>query len=94
MKRHGLFLLLLTSFLVLSALVGAVELPKMQVRLFFDSPEELTQIRSLNLDETYYGNGYIDIVTDKYELDSLRTLGLKTETIHEDLTAFLQSEAA
>ena len=91
MRKHVLFLMLLTSLLLLSALSGAAELTPMQVRLFFDSPHELDRIRELQLDETYHGAGYIDIVTDKYELDSLRKLDFKTETIHENLTEFLQS---
>ncbi|MFZ5979269.1 MAG: M14 family zinc carboxypeptidase [Candidatus Zixiibacteriota bacterium] len=91
MRKHGLFLLLLTSLIILPVFLSAAEAPKMQVRLFYDALHELDRIRSLQLDETYHGAGYIDIVTDKYELDSLKMLGLKTETIHENLTEFLQS---
>ncbi len=91
MKKTVLISLLFTFLLSLTINLYARDLPPIQVRLFFDSESERLQIRNLQLDETYHGLRFIDIVTDKYELDYIKSLGIKTETIHEDLTAFLKS---
>ncbi|MBN1211127.1 MAG: immune inhibitor A [candidate division Zixibacteria bacterium] len=43
------------------------------------------------MDEIYHGFGFVDIVTNKIELDQINALGIKNETIHADFTEFLQS---
>ena len=82
---------LLCSIIIFFANAAAADLPAMQVRLFYDTGEELTSVRSLQLDEIFHTDRYIDIITDKYELDDLISRGWRTEIIHENLTEFYRS---
>jgi len=80
-----------TGIIVLISLFSvltAADIPYMQVRIFIDSKADWVQVRSLHLDEVWQGDNYIDIVTNKIQLDELKDLGLRTETIHSDLKAF------
>ncbi|MFZ5981118.1 MAG: M14 family zinc carboxypeptidase, partial [Candidatus Zixiibacteriota bacterium] len=80
-----------TGFFVLISLFGvlaAAELPCMQVRIFIDTKADWLQIKNLHLDEVWQGDDYIDVVTDKLELETITGLGLRTETIHPDLKSF------
>jgi len=64
-------------------------------RIHLTEKSQMKQIQSLNLDIAYVKYGqYIDIVTDKEEVDYLRSLGYDVEIVHEDLVAFYQSRLA
>jgi len=65
-------------------------------RIHLTEKSQMKQIQSLNLDIAYVKYGqYIDIVTDKGEVDYLRSfLGYDVEIVHEDLVAFYQSRLA
>ena len=91
MKKLILTGLILTLSLILTINLYARDLTAMQVRLFYDNDAELYEIRKLQLDEIYHGFGFVDIVTDKIELDQIKALGIENETIHADFTKFLQS---
>ncbi len=79
---------LLTIFILPT--VSAAEI-YMQARIFFDSPTQIDQLKSMHLDRIWQGIDYIEIITDKVELAELEGLGFKTEIVHEDLTAFYKS---
>jgi hypothetical protein len=62
-----------------------------QVRVFFDSPERLVDLRSMHLDEVWVAPGYIEIIADSGGIARLNTLGYKTEIVHDDICAFYSS---
>ncbi|MBN1211637.1 MAG: immune inhibitor A [candidate division Zixibacteria bacterium] len=76
---------------LLASLVFAASIPKSQIRIFIDSKEDWLKIKSLHLDEVWQGDNYIDIITDKLELDEIKAQGLRTETVHENITAYYQT---
>ncbi len=64
----------------------------MQARIHLAFKAQMKEIFKLNLDVAYVKYGqYIDIVTDREEVDQLRSSGYEVEIVHEDLVAFYQS---
>lgn len=64
----------------------------MQARIHLAFKAQMREIFKLNLDIAYVKYGqYIDIITDREEVDQLRSLGYELEIVHEDLVAFYQS---
>jgi len=91
MKR-AFFILPLILILVLSVGVYADTVENnMLVRVFFSTQDELLTIKYRHMDEVYYGDNYIDVITNKLELDELKAMGLKTETMQADFKSFLLS---
>ncbi|MDD3732651.1 MAG: M14 family zinc carboxypeptidase, partial [candidate division Zixibacteria bacterium] len=91
MKSYKYTVFTVLFCLLFLGLLSADILPKMKVRIFIDSKEDYHKVKNLDLDEIWYGRDYIDVVTDKYELDKILAQQLRTETIHKDLSAFYRS---
>jgi len=62
-----------------------------QAKVFFENRDQLTRLFALNLDQVEYGDDYLEIVTNPAEIEELQSLGYRTEVVHEDITAFLQT---
>jgi len=77
--------------ILLANLLSAAAVPKSQIRIFIDSKEDWHKVKSLHLDEVWHGDNYIDIITNKLELDEIKAQGLRTETVHEDITLYYQT---
>ncbi len=88
-KSHLLQLLILLILLAGAAL--AKQPAYMQVKVYYDTPEELTQLQSMHLDIVQTKENYLDIVTFQDNLDEIILNGFENEIIHEDLTKFYQS---
>jgi len=83
---------ILCLVLFLSAISGSASDDQvMQARIYIDSKADWLQLSKMGLDRVWTGRDYIEIVTDKIELDKLEAMGFKTEAIYPDLTAYLQS---
>jgi hypothetical protein len=66
--------------------------PVMQARIHLTDKAQMREVFRLNLDVAYVKYGqYIDIVTDKEEVNRLRSWGYDVEVVHDDLVAFYQS---
>ncbi len=65
-----------------------------QARIFYDTKSELQSLLSMNLDEVWSEPGYIEIITDTRQLDSIIALGYKTNIVIENLKAHYQSRLA
>jgi hypothetical protein len=64
----------------------------MLARIHLAEKSQMREIQSLHLDIAYMKYGqYMDIVTDREEVNYLRSLGYDVEIVHEDLVAFYQS---
>ncbi len=66
----------------------------MQVKIFYETKSDVLQIKSLQLDEITSTDSYIEVITNNEELFLIQSLGLQTETVHEDVTKFYQSRMA
>jgi hypothetical protein len=65
--------------------------PTIQARVYYDSKDTWFKLRHMHLDKVWDGNGYIEIITDRAELDEIGALGFKTEIVHPDLPQFFRS---
>jgi len=64
----------------------------MQARIYPADKAQVREIFKLNLDIAYVAYGqYIDIITDKAEVDQLRSSGYNVQIVHDDVVAFYQS---
>jgi hypothetical protein len=63
----------------------------MQARIYFDSKEQLVQLRNMNLDIALSGDNFFEIITDPQEYEQLQGLGFRTEMVNSDLVEFYQS---
>jgi len=72
----------------------AADNPYIQAKIYFDTKIEWAQLRAMHLDQVSAGDGYVEIVTNRTELDELEALGFKTEIVHPDLAAFFRSRLA
>jgi len=81
-------LFIMSALVALSVTAFATQ---MQVRIYIDDPKQLLDVRQMHLDETFRQDNYIDIVTDREELQRIEALGIRTEIVHDDIVKFLQS---
>lgn len=77
--------------LVILAVAFAANAADMQVRLYLDSKDDIQKVQLLPLDVVWEGDGYIEVVTTFEQLAEIEGLGLRTEVVHEDVTAYYQS---
>jgi hypothetical protein len=85
-------LLTIVLFLVLSSGMASGEIaPKMLVRVYLQSEQDNLQLLLMHPDIAYISRDFADIITDAEELNRITMLGLKTDVVHEDFPAFLQS---
>jgi hypothetical protein len=89
-----MFVFLTLTFSTL-AFGGIPEDTVMLARIHLADKSQMSEIQGLHLDIAYMKYGqYIDIVTDREEVDYLRSLGYDVEIVHDDLVAFYQSRLA
>ncbi|SYZ73946.1 conserved hypothetical protein [Candidatus Zixiibacteriota bacterium] len=62
--------------------------PYIQVRIYPDSRAQWNQLQSLNFDEIWMSDNYVDIAANQSQLDSLTTLGFRTDVIIPDMENF------
>ncbi len=62
-----------------------------QTKVFIEEKSDWLELKSMNLDIISRGKDYIEIITHSEQLSRIRELGIKTEIVHDDVTAFLQS---
>ncbi len=79
------------TLLILCNPLTAVDTSQIQARVYFVTKDAWAQLRDLHLDQVWKGPDYIEIVTDRVELDMIESLGYKTDIIHADLGEFLRS---
>ncbi len=90
--RSRLYILLLAMILLLALTPGlSAKNLYMQVKVSYDTPSQLKQLQTLDLDIIQYEENMIEIITSPDELEKLQSLGFKTEIVHEDLVGFYQS---
>ena len=78
--------------LVLTGLAAAApDANDTQARVYFETKQELYNLRTAGLDIIKTTPGYIEIVTNPGELGDLSDRGYHTEIIHESLIKFYQS---
>jgi hypothetical protein len=82
----------LTPVLTAPAFGGIPGDTVMLARIHLVDKSQMSEIQKLHLDIAYVKYGeYVDIVTDKEEVDHLRSSGYNVEIVHADLVAFYQS---
>jgi len=91
--RHCLFFLALLTIFT-APLASAAQDIQMQVRVYFSNEAQRLALNELHTDIVYRGKGFAEIITHTEELRQIEQLGLKTETIHEDIVAFYKSRLA
>ena len=86
-SKLGLVMVFLLAFVFVSQAFSGEKV--MLARIHLAEKSQMKEIQSLQLDIAYVKCGeYVDIVTDKVEVEHLRTLGYNVEIVHEDLVAF------
>lgn len=92
MRSFRFFPILLVFLMLAFASADASSEQVMQARIHLANKAQMKEIVSLQLDIAYVKYGqYIDIVTDREEVEELRSRGYEVEVVHEDLVAFYQS---
>ncbi len=81
----GLFLFI---FITQSVMAKPVYI---QAKIYFESAEELNQLKSQHLDIVGEQSDYLEIVVFPDELEELTQLGFRAEVVIEDMTSFFQS---
>jgi len=87
----------LACLLILAALFTSVALAKdvvMQVRVYYDTKAQWLTLHELSLDIVWKQDNYIEIMTTSKQVDELKNLGLRTEIVHTDVSAFYRSRLA
>lgn len=65
----------------------------MQARIHLANKEQMKEVLRLNLDIAYVKYGqYVDIITDREEVDQLRSSGYDVEIVHEGPGSFLSKQ--
>jgi carboxypeptidase T len=92
MKISRILPIALFLFCVVLAISDVSAQQIMQARIHLAFKAQMKEVFKLNLDVAYVKYGqYIDIITDREEIDQLRSSGYEVEIVHEDLVAFYQS---
>ena len=83
------------AFVLLVALSGlasaAPEISDIQARVYFETKQQLYELRTAGLDIVKTAPEYVEIITNPEELGDLAERGYGTEVVHESLTGFYQS---
>lgn len=88
--KLGLVMVFLLAFVLVSQASSADRV--MLARIHLAEKSQMREIQGLQLDVAYVKYGeYVDIVSDREEVDHLRSLGYNVEIVHEDLVAFYQN---
>jgi len=83
--------LLFALILTLTISLHADQYSDTQVRIYLDNLEQRQLLRSLALDIVWVEPGYVEIITNPEQLESLTQLGFKTEVVHESVGEFYRS---
>jgi hypothetical protein len=90
MAQRLLLLVVGLLFLISSGSL-AEQPPYMQIKVYYNSPEELRQLQAMNLDEVLTEPDYIEIIANPAEFEVIQGAGFRTEVVHDDLVSFYQS---
>ncbi|MCP4569560.1 MAG: hypothetical protein GY841_18440 [FCB group bacterium] len=91
MKATKVFSSLIFFIFVAVSFLSAGNSPIIQSRVFIETKTEWLALRGMHLDQVWSGENYIEIVTDREELNRIEALGIKTQIVHANLTQHLQS---
>jgi len=83
--------LLLALILTPTVLVLADHYDDTQARIYLDNLEQKQLLRSLALDIVRVEPGYVEIITNQGQLETLAQLGFKIEVVHESVGEFYRS---
>jgi hypothetical protein len=86
-KSLLVFIILLMASVSMSA---TAERP-MLVRVMIIDHQTITILRQHDFDIAHFAQGYVEIIADDADLQSLKDLGMNPDVIHEDLVGFYQS---
>ncbi len=64
----------------------------MQVKVYYNTPAELTQLRLMHLDIVKTEEDHVDVVAFQEDFDEITQNGFEIDIIHEDLTKYYQSQ--
>ncbi|MEW5922583.1 MAG: M14 family zinc carboxypeptidase [Candidatus Zixiibacteriota bacterium] len=87
-------LLFIIFTILLSANIAVSADKYIQAQIIFETPDQMLLIKGLHLDIVWRGDHSVDIITDTDEIAELRTLGLKVDVVHDDVTEFYRSRFA
>ena len=76
--------------LTVTSALGEV-LSDVQARVFIDRKDQISQLRSLDLDVVWNDKNYVDIITSQPQIDSLNRIGFRTETVHQSVGGFYRA---
>ncbi len=93
-RSAGFLALFLIMFLFAPAYCAAEDTPNMQVRVYFDSRDEIRQLQAMHLDIVWCDENFVEVITDRDELGLIQAVGFATEIIHPDVVKFYQSRMA
>lgn len=80
------------GLLLFAGIISATEKDVyIQSRIYIENKADWAALKTMGLDIVYRGDNYIEIVTHTKELERIHEAGIKTETIHNDVSAFLRS---
>ncbi len=86
--RLPLILILLVTIAVVAT---AADNKLMQLRLYLDTKADYLKLPALHLDQVYQRDNYIEVIADEAKFARIRDAGIRTEIVHDDVVAFLQS---
>ncbi len=78
-------------FLLIFSIAFTANQNNTQIRVFFDSELQWTQILGLHLDIVWTETNYVEIVTNPNEIEELESLGFRTEIVISDMEKFFKS---
>ncbi|MEZ5359356.1 MAG: M14 family zinc carboxypeptidase [Candidatus Zixiibacteriota bacterium] len=90
-QLQRIFLVTIVGLLFCVGIVSAAKEIYIQAKIYIENKADWAELKTMGLDIVYRGDNYIEIVTHDEELSRIRELGIKTEIVHEDVSAFLRS---
>ena len=94
MSRRTIILLIFTSLAAIVCQTASAAEKYTQAKIFFDTKDTYSLLLGRHLDIVGRGDNYFEIITNQRQLEELHSLGIRTEIIHADLSAFYRSRLA
>jgi len=88
--RNALLAISLVFFQV-GGVWGAPDVNDTQARIYFDTKQQLAELRLTGLDIVKTAPGYVEIITNPGELEDLSALGFRTEVLQTSLSEFYRT---
>ena len=91
MFQYKNIILVLIAFLFMGSTYLFAENRQMQVKVYFDTKEEVLQLQSLHPDIVFWGDDYYEIIVTPQEYEDLQEQGFTMKVIHADVVQFYSS---